>query len=98
MRTNRSRWWEGQNTGDVVPEVRVHVGVVHPVVQTRVGHGDDDARAVKSRPRRVDVGHVRAAPRVVDMHDLYTDGIEYLVNRTGFDPFNGSLLQQPAKA
>ena len=32
------------------------------------------------------------------MHDLYTDGIEYLVNRTGFDPFNGSLLQQPAKA
>ena len=39
---------EGENSRDVVPEIRMHVAVVHAVIEARVGHRDDDARAVKS--------------------------------------------------
>ena len=39
------RWgcWERENSGDVVTEIGVHVGVVDSVVKTRIGHRDDDA-------------------------------------------------------
>ena len=93
-----SRRWEGKDAGDVVPEIRVHVGVVHTVIQARVGHGDDDAAPVQTRPCRIDVGHVGAVPGVVDVHDLNAHGVHDFEERTGFHPFNLFLLHQPGKA
>ncbi len=42
--------WEGEDAGDVVSEIRVHVGVVDAVVKARIGHGNDDAAAVQAGP------------------------------------------------
>ena len=47
---NRSRWREGEDARDVVPEIGVHVRVVDAVVQSGVGHGHDDAASVQTRP------------------------------------------------
>ncbi len=82
----------------MVTEIGVHVGVVDPVVQARIGHGDDDARAVKARPTRVDGGHVRAAPHVGDVHDLNALGVENLKEGLGFNPFHAFLTCEPSKA
>ena len=68
--TGGCRWREGQNAGDVVAEVWVHVGIVDPVVKPRIGNGDDDAASIEARPRGVNTGHVGAAPRVIYVHDL----------------------------
>ena len=68
--TGGCRWREGKNAGDVVAKVRVHVGIVDPVVKPRIGDGDDDAASIEARPGRVNTGHVGATPRVINVHDL----------------------------
>ena len=87
--------WEGQNTGDMVSEIRVHVGIVDAVVEAGVGHGDDDAAAVQSRPRCIDVGHVGRVPRVVNVHHFDADRVHDLKERTRLHPFHFVLLNQP---
>ena len=65
---HRGRWREGKNTLDVVSEIGVHVGVVHTVVKSCVGDGDDDAASIQPRPGTVDVAHDGVVPGIVNVH------------------------------
>ena len=71
-RAHRGGWREGEDTLDVVSEIGVHVGVVHTVVKSCVGDGDDDPASVQPRPGTVDVAHDGVVPGIVDVHHLNT--------------------------
>ena len=94
---DRSGGRERQNARDVVPKIRMHVGVVDAVVKPRIGHGDDDTGAVQTGPGCIDVGHVGAVPHVIDMHDLNAHGVHDFEERARFDPLDFVLLDQPSE-
>ena len=77
----RCSGWEREDAGDVVAEIRVHVGVVDAVVKTGVGHRHDDTLTAQAGPRSIDVRHVRAVPGVVDVHHL--NPTEFSSSNTG---------------
>ena len=93
-----ARGLEGDDAGDVVPEIGVHVRVVDAVVKAGVGYGDDDAAAVQAGPAAVHGGHVTRFVQVVGFDDLKAAAVHGLEDRGGLDPLHFVLRRQPGKA
>ena len=93
-----ARGLEGDDAGDVVAEIGVHVRVVDAVVKAGVGHGHDDAAAVQSGPAAVHRGHVTGFVQVVGFDDLASSAVHGLENRGGLDPLHFVLRRQPGEA